>query len=98
MAPTTCSGAAAKATRRCSTRGLDTLARAFLCAAALHESGELERHVDERYAGWDGELGRRILAGAGLDALAAHVHGGGVSPAPRSGRQERLENLVNRFV
>jgi len=78
--------------------GLDTLARAFLCAAALHESGELERHVAERYAGWDGELGRHILAGAGLDALAARVHGEGLSPAPRSGRQERLENLVNRFT
>ena len=78
--------------------GLDTLARAFLCAAALYESGELERVVSERYAGWNGELGRAIHAGASLDALAERVHGQGLSPQARSGRQERLENLVNRFV
>lgn len=78
--------------------GIDTLARAFLCAAALHASGELERARTERYAGWQGELGRAIEAGASLEALAARVHAQALSPAPRSGRQERLENLVNRFV
>jgi len=78
--------------------GLDTLARAFLCAAALHESGELDRAVDERYSGWSGELGRHIEAGASLDDLASRVHQLGLSPQPRSGRQERLENLLNRYV
>jgi xylose isomerase len=78
--------------------GLDTLARAFLSAAALFESGELERAVSERYAGWSGELGQAIEAGAGLDALAERVHSQGLSPQQRSGRQERLENIVNRFV
>jgi xylose isomerase len=78
--------------------GLDTLARAFLCAAALHESGELERAIDARYADWDGELGRAIEAGAGLDELARRVHTQNLSPQPRSGHQERFENLVNRFV
>ncbi len=78
--------------------GIDTLARAFLSAAALYESGELERAVQERYAGWDGELGKAITGGASLDALAARVHDQGISPTPRSGRQERLENVVNRFV
>jgi xylose isomerase len=78
--------------------GLDTLARAFLCAAALFESGELDQVVSERYAGWKGDLGQRIEAGASLDDLAAHVHEQGLSPKQRSGRQERLENLVNRFI
>jgi xylose isomerase len=78
--------------------GIDTLARAFLCAAALYESGELERVVAERYAGWDGALGQRILAGASLDELAALAAQQGLDPQPRSGRQEGLENLVNRFV
>ena len=36
--------------------------------------------------------------GASLDDLAAQVHAQGVSPVPRSGRQERLENILNRFV
>ena len=78
--------------------GLDTLARAFLSAAAIHEAGELEQWVARRYAGWDGELGRRIDAGASLEELAALVHAQGLAPVPRSGRQEWLENLVNRHV
>ncbi len=78
--------------------GLDTLARAFLCAAAIHEAGDLDRSVSERYAGWDGTLGRRIEGGASLDELAQLVHAQGLSPQPRSGRQERLENLINRHV
>jgi xylose isomerase len=78
--------------------GMDTLARAFLCAAALYESQELDKAVAARYAGWDGELGQRILKGASLDDLAATVHGQGLNPQQRSGHQERFENLVNRFV
>ncbi len=78
--------------------GLDTIARAFLSAAALYESGELEKVVAARYAGWEGELGRSISAGASLDELASRVHAEGVNPKPVSGRQERLENLINRFV
>ncbi len=78
--------------------GLDTLARAFLCAAALHESGELTQAVQQRYAAWDGALGQRILAGASLQDLSDEVLSRGLDPRPVSGRQERLENLVNRFV
>ncbi|PPE69449.1 xylose isomerase [Caldimonas thermodepolymerans] len=78
--------------------GLDTLARALLSAAALYESQELCDARRQRYAGWDGELGRRIEAGAGLDELAALVHAQSLDPQPVSGRQERLENLVNRYV
>ncbi len=78
--------------------GIDTLARAFLSAAALYESGELEHSLRDRYAGWEGELGKAITGGASLEALATRVHDQGISPAPRSGRQERLENVVNRFV
>ncbi|MBY0368974.1 MAG: hypothetical protein K2X12_22280 [Burkholderiaceae bacterium] len=78
--------------------GMDTMARAFLAAAALYESGQLEQVVSDRYAGWNGELGQKIHAGASLDDLAAVVHGQGISPQPRSGRQERLENIVNAYV
>ena len=43
--------------------GIDTLARALLVAADLVEDGELARLRDERYAGWNGELGSAILDG-----------------------------------
>jgi xylose isomerase len=35
---------------------------------------------------------------ADLASIAARVEAEGIEPAPRSGRQERLENLVNRFI
>ncbi|MGQ9371146.1 xylose isomerase [Azospirillum sp. ST 5-10] len=76
--------------------GVDTLARALLSAARLVEDGKLKRHVADRYAGWDGDLGRRIMSGASLADLADT--GRGLDPKPRSGRQEMLENLVNRYV
>ncbi len=77
--------------------GVDTLARGLLHAARLIEDQRLAAHVAERYAGWDGELGRAILKGQhSLADLAALVDARGLDPRPRSGRQEMLENLVAR--
>jgi xylose isomerase len=79
--------------------GIDTLARSLLVAAAMIEDGELVRRRDERYAGWNGELGRLILSGDGaLGAMTARVLSGDIDPKPRSGRQELLENVVNRQI
>lgn len=77
--------------------GMDTLAQALLRAAALVESGVLAAEVQTRYAGWDGPLGRDILAGRkSLDELARQVEADNLDPRPRSGGQERLENVVSR--
>ncbi|MFH0750843.1 MAG: xylose isomerase [Chloroflexota bacterium] len=79
--------------------GMDTLARALLIAAAMLESGTLARMVEERYAGWSGELGAAILAGSlSLADLAARVEAGEIDPHPVSGRQELYENIVNRHI
>jgi xylose isomerase len=79
--------------------GIDTLARALLAAAGMIERGEIERLRAARYAGWDRELGRSILAGdALLEVLAGRVATGELDPSPASGRQELLENLVNREI
>jgi xylose isomerase len=79
--------------------GIDTLARALLAAARLIEAGELERLRAARYAGWDGELGRSILSGDALfELLAGQVAAGQIDPHPVSGRQELLENVVNRAI
>ena len=78
---------------------LDTLAQALLAAAALIEDGELAGLRDRRYAGWDGALGASILDGSlGLADLEARVASGEIDPAPVTGAQERLENLVNQRI
>lgn len=78
---------------------MDVCARALLAAAAMIEDGKLQAALDDRYADWNGSLGRQISEGKmTLESLAEHVLGGGVEPSPRSGRQEALENLFNRYV
>lgn len=77
--------------------GMDACAAGLKAAAAMLEDGKLEAARDARYAGWDTEAGRALLA-SDLDAITARVMTEGVNPAPRSGRQERLENLVNRYL
>jgi len=79
--------------------GIDTLAQSLLVAAGMIESGELERLRDARYAGWSSDLGKPILAGdATLAGLADRVASGEINPKPVSGRQELLENVVNRQI
>jgi xylose isomerase len=79
--------------------GMDTLARSLLVAHAMYTDGALEQRRAARYAGWDGALGRSILAGdRSLKDLRALVADTGLDPAPVSGRQEALENIVNRYV
>ena len=79
--------------------GLDTLARALLVAAQLHEQQTLERMRNERYAGWDSDLGRSIMDGHGdLTAVAEAVEAGSIDPHAVSGGQELAENVVNRAV
>jgi len=78
--------------------GMDVCARALLMAEQMIVDGRLARHVADRYAGWDAAPARDILEGrVALDQLADSVLARNTDVAPRSGRQEYLENLVNRF-
>jgi xylose isomerase len=79
--------------------GMDVCARGLLASAAMLEDGSLARHVEQRYASWASDEGQAVLDGArSLADLAGRVERLGREPQPVSGRQEYLENLVNRFV
>jgi xylose isomerase len=79
--------------------GIDSCARALLQAAQMLEDGALTKPLAERYAGWDGAEGQAILSGKrDLATLADRALSGTLNPQPRSGRQEYLENIVNRYV
>ena len=77
--------------------GMDTCARALKSAAALLADGSLEKARAERYAGWKTPAAQAMLKG-GLADAAARVTAENLEPQPKSGRQERLENLWNRFM
>ncbi|HUW03739.1 MAG TPA: xylose isomerase [Acidimicrobiales bacterium] len=78
---------------------MDTIAKSLLVAERLITDGELAARVDARYAAWSGELGSAIMDGTEtLGSLHDRVASENLDPPPTSGRQEELENLVNRAI
>ena len=78
--------------------GMDVTARALLIAEKMIQDGKLAQVTEDRYAGWNDSLGQDVMAGKlGLDALAARVLDKNTDTRPVSGRQERVENLLNTY-
>jgi xylose isomerase len=78
---------------------IDVTARALLAVEAMIKDGKLAQAVKERYQGWSGPLGKEILSGkATLESLSRQVLDRNQDVAPVSGRQEALENLINRYL
>jgi len=75
---------------------IDVIAKGLLNAAALIEDGRLDAARKDRYAGWESEIGQQVAKGSLAD-IADLVVSKNLNPKPRSGGQERLENLINRF-
>lgn len=79
--------------------GMDTLALAFTKAAELYERKVLSNFVEQRYAGWNSDLGQQILKGdLDLASLTDYAMDNNINPQPVSSRQEMLENQVNRVI
>jgi xylose isomerase len=78
--------------------GMDVCAQGLLIAEKMIQDDQLQRELDARYAGWNTPQAQDILNGrVSLDQLADSVLQTNIDVAPVSGRQEYLENLVNRF-
>ena len=76
---------------------MDSCAAGLKAAAAMLADGRLEAARTERYAGRDSPEGKALLH-SDLAQISARVLAEDINPEPTSGRQERLENLVNRFL
>ena len=76
---------------------MDICARGFKAAARMLEDGKLEAARAARYAKWDAPEAQAMLR-SDLDTIAARVRDAGLTPQPVSGKQEKLENLVNRYA
>jgi xylose isomerase len=78
---------------------MDVCARALLVAAEMIEHGQLDKELRQRYAGWQKPWGQDVLAGkVSLQDLSDRVLSADTDVLPVSGRQENLENLVNRYL
>ena len=78
--------------------GMDTFARGLLAAHRIIEDGAVDDFVQERYAGYTKDIGAKIMAGeASFKTLEQFVLENG-EPLLKSGRQEMLESIVNRYI
>ena len=79
--------------------GMDTCARGLKAAAKMVEDGVLTDFVEDRYKHWNIPEAKKMLDGGfTLDEIEEWVRKADINPDPVSGRQEYLENVVNRYV
>ncbi len=78
--------------------GMDLFARTLLAADTILHKSDYQQIRQTRYAAFDGGAGRAFEQGQlTLEQLHAPAAAHG-EPATTSGRQEYLENIINRFV
>ena len=78
--------------------GMDAFARGLKIAAKIIEEGRFDEFVKTRYSSYDEGIGADIESGAAtLESLDRYAQGI-APPQLSSGRQERLENLLNDYL
>jgi xylose isomerase len=78
---------------------MDAYALAFKLARRILADGKFEQFVADRYSSFDSGYGNDIEKGrVGFAELSKLVLGKLGEPAPRSGKQEYLENLLNTYL
>jgi xylose isomerase len=79
--------------------GMDAFAQGLKIAAKMRADGLLRDFVKQRYASWDTGIGQKIEAsGASFEDLERYMLEKGDASPNVSGRQEMLENVVNRYL
>ena len=78
--------------------GMDVFARALIVANDILEKSEYKKFRKERYASFDSGKGKEFAQGKlGLEELRKFAIENG-EPQVKSGRQEWLENIINRYI
>ena len=78
--------------------GMDLFARAFITADKILNQSDYKKVRAERYASFDSGKGKEFEAGKlNLEDLRAYAIENG-EPKTLSGKQEYLENIINRYI
>ena len=78
--------------------GIDTFARALITADAILQKSDYKKIRSDRYASFDNGKGKDFEAGKlSLEDLRTYAVENG-EPKATSGKQEYLENIINRFI
>jgi xylose isomerase len=79
--------------------GMDAFARGLKIAAAIRADGEFDRFVKDRYSSFESGIGAEIESGkTDFKKLEAYMLAKGEISPNKSGRQEMLEHLLNRYI
>jgi xylose isomerase len=77
---------------------MDTFARALIIADNILQKSDYKQFREQRYASFDSGKGKEYTEGKlTLEDLRQYAIENG-EPEVRSGRQEYLENIINRFI
>jgi xylose isomerase len=79
--------------------GMDVAARTLLAVEKMINDNELLSYVKNRYKDWNNDLGNFIHdKNNNLESIANKVMDDKLNPHPRSGNQEFLENMINKYL
>jgi xylose isomerase len=78
--------------------GMDTFARALITAEAILQKSDYKKVRKQRYASFDTGKGKEFEDGKlTLEDLRTYAIENG-EPAAKSGKQEYMENIINRYI
>jgi len=79
--------------------GMDAFALGLKLAAQIRADGVMRDMLGKRYASWDTGIGKQIESKSiGFEGLEQYMLDKGDAGANVSGRQELLENIINRYL
>ena len=79
--------------------GMDTCAKTLLAIEKLINDKTLSNYITQRYKNWNNELGKKIHSkSTNLDTLHEIVIKNNLEPKEKSGQQEMLENIINKYL
>ena len=79
--------------------GMDTFALGLIKAAEIIEDGRIDGFVAQKYSSFNEGIGAKIVAGeATLEELADYAHNLKNTTEPCSGKQERLQGVLNSIL
>ena len=78
--------------------GMDTFSRALITADNILQKSAYKKFREERYASFDSGNGKAFEEGGLTLEDLRNIAAQSGEPETRSGRQEWLENIINRYI
>ena len=79
--------------------GMDTCAKTLISTEKMIQDNIISKYLKKRYSNWEGDLGKLIYnKDTNLQRIYDEVLKKDINPKPKSGQQEYLENIINKYL